>query len=257
MLGTGRLLSRATDAARACVVAWREGGTAEVGRVVTDALYWRFHPRVRRWAAELPRQQRIDTEFDLRFGTDTAGEVALGEVGIVGDDVERGHGRYRPVWTHVFRAALAELHVDLSRFTFVDYGSGKGKALLLASDYPFREVVGVEFARPLHDIAVRNVAGYRSETQRCAAVHSECADATTFVPPSGPLVCFFFNPFDEATLGSVLERLSDAAKREPREIFVVYTNMRDVREHETAFRRRPGLSAVASGSQYLVYRVHA
>ena len=65
-----------------------------------------FHPRVRRWRAELPRQQAIDDAFDLRFGVDTAGEVQLSDAGMDGDAVKRGHGLCRPVWTEVFHEAL-------------------------------------------------------------------------------------------------------------------------------------------------------
>ena len=254
MLTPSRFVSRAGAAVRACVEAWQAGGTAELRRVVREALYWRFHPRVRRWAAELPREERLDLEFDRRFGTDTAGEVPLEAVGIEGSEIERGHGRYRPVWTHVFRESLDRLGIDYRAYTFVDYGSGKGKALLLASDYPFAEIVGVEFARPLHEAAVRNIEKYSSQTQRCTRLRSECADATAFDPPPTPLVCFFFNPFDEGTTSVVLDRLRRSFDDNHRPIYVIYTNMRDVREHEGIFKGHPGLSPVAEGPRYLALR---
>jgi hypothetical protein len=247
-----RFISRAGKAARACAIAWREGGIVKVGRLIANAAYWRFHPRVRRWAAELPLQNQIDREFDERFGVDTAGEVPLAEVGITGSDLERGHAHYRPVWTRVLRESLDGLSIAYERFTFVDYGSGKGKALLLASDYPFEEIIGIEFADKLHQIASENVRRYRSPLQRCQRVRSECIDATQYEPPARPLVCFFFNPFDDPTMEAVLTRLRGSIERSPREAFIVYCNMRDVREHARVLRSKSYLVPVAQSRQYLI-----
>lgn len=219
-----------------------------------ETAYWRFHPRVRRWAAELPRQRQIDEAFDRRFGVDTAAEIALTDAGISAPDARRGHGLYRPAWEEIVRGALDRLAVDLGRFTFVDYGSGKGKALLLASDYPFEEIVGVEFARPLHEIAQRNIERYSSPTQRCRSIRSECVDAVRFEPPPRPLVCFFFNPFDDATLAAVLDGLTESVRRHPRPVFVLYTNARHVREHARVLRR-DDLALVSGDARCLAYRV--
>jgi len=230
---------------------------AELHRVVVGAAYWRLHPRVRRWAAELPKQQRLDEAFDRDFGVDTAGEVRLEDAGVAEYDVERGHGYYRPVWTYPFRQAIEAIPSDLRQFTFVDYGSGKGKALLLASDYPFREIVGIEFAPALHEVPARNIERYASATQRCHAVRSECRDALQFAPPLQPLVCFFFNPFDDATMAAVLDRLQESVSRHPRDVFIVYTNMRSVGEHEQVLRDRRGLVVVARQPLYLILKISA
>lgn len=221
---------------------------------VRAAAYWRLHPRVRRWAAELPRQRQIDEAFDRRFGVDTAGEVPLTQVGMSGPEARRGHGVYRPVWAHVFHEAIRRLPIDFGRFTFVDYGSGKGKALLLASDYPFEEIIGVEFARPLHDVAARNLERYSSPAQRCRALRSQCADAVHFEPLPHPLVCFFFNPFDQDVMRAVLDRISESARRQPRDIFLVYANMRNVREGSHLFRGRRDLALVCDDPRYLIHR---
>lgn len=255
MLPVCRLAARTGDAARACAAAWRTGGLADVKQLVTEAAYWRLHPRVRCWRVELPRQEKIDEAFDRRFGVDTAGEVLLSSIGLADPEVQRGHSLYRSVWTSVFQEAVGRLPIAFDRFTFIDYGSGKGKALLLAADYPFEEIIGIEFARPLHEIATRNLQTYASVTKRCKTVRSECADALQFEPPARPLVCFFFNPFDDATMDAVIVRLVDSVRRNPRDVFVVYCNMRDVREHRDAFRRRTGLRLVVERPRFLALRV--
>jgi hypothetical protein len=250
-----RIPARALDAVRAGTSAWRTGGPRGAVRLLLEALYWRYHPRVRRWMAELPRQQQLDKDFDRRFSVDTAGHVALAEVGVEGVDIERGHGFYRPVWSSVFHEAMGALPADLERFSLVDYGSGKGKALLLASDYPFREIIGIEFARPLHEIAERNIARYAAAGCRCSSIRSECVDASRFEPPSGPLVCFFFNPFDDTTMNDVIGSLYRSFRASPRDILLVYTNMRHVAEHAKLFRKSACLLALVKSTRYMILTI--
>jgi hypothetical protein len=251
------LARRASEAARGGVEAFSKGGPAGLQSWIKDAWYWRFDPRVRRWAAELPNQQRLDREFDQRYGVDTAGQVDLSQVGVAPADLARGGGLYRPVWTAVFHTAVRSIPAAPDSLTFLDYGSGKGKALLLASDYPFRRILGVEFARPLHDIAVKNLGLYRSQSQRCHQLESLCGDAMEFKPPDEPLAAFFFNPFDDATMEVVLDNLRASVARAPRPVFIVYCNTRHVREHEKVFASKPFLTEEARGDQFLVYRVRS
>lgn len=251
------LATRVRDAARGSAAAWKRGGVVELGRVALDAAYWRFHPSVRRWAAELPRQLAIDEAFDRRFGVDTAGEVPLSAVGVAGADIERGHGQYRPVWSEVFHEAIGTVGPDFERFTFVDYGSGKGKALLLAAAYPFEEILGIEFAQPLHAIAERNIAKYDDPAQRCRRIRSQCVDALVFQPPPVPLVCFFFNPFDDATMTAVFDRLHASVREVPRDVVIVYSNMRSVAEHAAMFRRLPYLTPLSTRLRYRTFRLQS
>jgi SAM-dependent methyltransferase len=66
----------------------------------------------------------------------------------------------------LFEQIMQAISVDFSQFTFVDLGCGKGRVLLMASDYPFQRIVGVEFMPELHRAAEK----YRWLFQRSAAV---------------------------------------------------------------------------------------
>ncbi len=94
--------------------------------------------------------------------------------------------------------------VDFRDFTFIDLGSGKGRTLLMASDYPFRRIIGVELLPSLHKIAQENLRLYKSKTQKCFALESICGDATDFPLPADPLVIFLFNPFPESGMRRVV-----------------------------------------------------
>jgi SAM-dependent methyltransferase len=109
-------------------------------------------------------------------------------------------------------------------FTFIDLGSGKGRTLLMASDYPFRRILGVELLPSLHQIAQQNLRQYKSDSQKCFALESICADATAFPFPDGPLVIYLFNPFPESGMRQVFANLERLLRAHPRPVYVLYHN---------------------------------
>jgi SAM-dependent methyltransferase len=115
-------------------------------------------------------------------------------------------------------------HLDFHDFVFLDLGSGKGRTLLMASDYPFRRIVGVELLPALHQAAQENLSKYRSETQKCFALESICVDATEFPLPAGPTVLYLFNPFPEAGLRRVIANLEQSLRTHPRAVYLLYHN---------------------------------
>lgn len=138
---------------------------------------------------------------------------------------------------------------NFSDFTFLDLGSGKGRTLLMASDYPFRRIVGVELLPSLHAIAQENLAKYKSESQKCFALESVCADATAFLPPGDPLVIFLFNPFPESGMRQVVRNLEESLRGHPRAVYLVYHNalLEYVLAESAALRKLVG------ASQYSIY----
>jgi hypothetical protein len=223
----------------------------------TNTAAWHLLPSRRAFARTLEHERALAQEFDQRYGVDTAGEAPLQEVGVPPEKVERGNGLYRGIWSGTFHLAVSSTGVPFEQRTFVDYGSGKGKALMLASAYPFRRIVGVEFAPELHAVAVKNLGGYRSHEQRCFALQSVCADALEWEPPAEPLLCFFFNPFDNRTMERVLVRIAESWRRAPRDISLLYVNVRDVREQARVFEKCRALTLVSRGRHFLHMKVTA
>lgn len=163
-----------------------------------------------------------DYDWDYRVNT-TSGAVGWRErlLGVF-------NSPYQPTERQLFREMMDTLSrhasINLSEFTFLDLGSGKGRALLLASDYPFRQIVGVELLPALHEIAVQNLAKYQSDCQKCFAIQSICGDATTFPLPYGPLLIYLFNPFPESGLRRMISNLERSLATNPRPVYVVYHN---------------------------------
>jgi len=59
----------------------------------------------------------------------------------------------------------------LRDFTFVDLGSGKGRVLLMASHYPFKRIIGVEFIPELHQVAQENIRKYTEQRTESPLYH--------------------------------------------------------------------------------------
>ncbi len=251
------LVSRIANRARLIVDQTREAaaqdGLRGGARYLREFAYWNFYPSVRRWNRQLTVERARDLEYDRVHGIETAGETKLADSGISATDAARGNSVYRPVWEGLFRESMAALPIDPREYTFVDYGSGKGKVLFLASNLPFKAIRGVEYAPALHQAAEGNIARFASATRQCSDLRSVCADATTYEPPVGPLVCFFFNPFDEATWKRVLANLERVRRSDRSPLYVVAVNTRDIRENLGAFRDATFLRESMRRSKFVLY----
>lgn len=174
--------------------------------------WWRFSPAqiLEKYAAH---------SFDRRHGTDTSTFADLKTLGIASEN--RPHGeRYQPSPVYSLRRLLRRLDIRYADFSFIDFGSGKGRTLLIAGELPFKQVIGVEFGAELHVQAERNIACYGARAAgRVTAVH---ADATQFALPPDDLVLYFFNPFNQSVLAQVLANVNASLQTKPRKVILVY-----------------------------------
>lgn len=199
---------------------WRERVRA-AGALPTASLLlrelWGF---ARDSTPERRRSRYGDMDFDWQYRVNTtSGSVGWRErlLGIF-------LSPYMPTDPAQFQEMMAALPVDFRRFTFIDVGCGKGRALLMASEYPFRRIVGVEILPSLSQAASGNTRDYKSPTQQCSQVEVVCADARNFELPPEPLVLYLFNPLPEPALREFTARLEDSLTRFPREVWLVYCN---------------------------------
>lgn len=161
--------------------------------------------------------------FDVALGTDTSGFVPV--VDLAHPQDARAHAiPYAGSQPSIVRAALAALP-PLESFTFVDLGCGKGRPLLVASEFPFRDIVGVELSAPLAAIARHNAVLIAQRFPQRTKIRIEIADATRFRFPAGNLVIFLYNPFRDGAIAEVADAVNTAIADDPnRAIYVVYYN---------------------------------
>ena len=161
--------------------------------------------------------------FDARFGTDTSRTFHWSDLDATGGDVP-SLWRYYPITRAGFDPPMEAIDVALDDFTFVDLGSGKGRALLFASDWPFRRIIGVEIAPALHEIATANLRVYASAAQRCERFELECCDAAVWAPPDEKLLVYLFQPFPEDVFTAVMKNLEARLAKRARPLVVAYLN---------------------------------
>lgn len=185
-------------------------------------------------------------ELDQRLGIDTSGAFVPPVQDVRGSNWRYGT-RYQGIDPELFGRVFNNLRLDFPQFTFVDLGSGKGRALLLAAQYPFRKIIGVEYSRGLHETARRNLARCADRIKLGAEIQTVCQDAVEFVLPSGPLVLFLYNPFGRPVMAKVVARVVGSLRADSRRMVVTYFNPEhaDVWTRTELFHCRARSSAVA------------
>src|SRR5271166_837033 len=159
-------------------LAARDGSIAAANQLLRALVEF-----VRDSTPERRRQRYGDAEYDWEHRVNTTSAAVSGRDRLLG----LFHSPYQPTESALFHEMLdalrQQIRSDFHDFVFIDLGSGKGRTLLMASDYPFRRIVGVELLPALHRAAQENLSKYHSESQKCFALESICADATEFVFP--------------------------------------------------------------------------
>jgi 16S rRNA G966 N2-methylase RsmD len=120
---------------------------------------------------------------------------------------------------YFFQRVFSELESiagkKIEKNLFIDYGSGKGAAIIHAKNLGFNETIGIEFAKELHETALSNI-----RKLGLTKVTSLYQDATTFIPPPYTSVIYFFNPFDEV----VMEKVAQNIKQQQfmNDVYIIY-----------------------------------
>jgi hypothetical protein len=185
--------------------------------------------------------------FDLEFGVRTSGLIA-GRHLKSGHRHDRHNTAYYGVAPSVFRSMIVRWRqtkpiAPIDEFAFIDLGAGMGRAVLLASEYPFREVVGVELHPTLARIARRNAAIWRRAGRAVAPMRMVCGDAVEFRFPERPCIAFLFNPFGAPVLRRLLTNFARGFAGRTGQLDILYVN----NEHERELERHAGFKPAFKG----------
>jgi SAM-dependent methyltransferase len=181
--------------------------------------------------------------FDEEFGVRTSGLVA-------GRHLKSGHRHdrhataYYGVAPSVFQSLVKRWQrsrpaAAMEEFSFLDVGAGMGRAVLLAAELPFRQVLGVELNPTLARIAQRNLTVWRASGRARAPMRVVCGDAVEFPLPAGPCLAFLFNPFGAPVMRRLLMAWSKALAGRPAPLDILYVNneQESVLERQAEFAR--------------------
>jgi len=189
--------------------------------------------------------------WDLIHCVDTSGEIPLADLDFQSKNKSPGL-EYQSHHPSIIRDAIAALGVQYENYTFVDVGCVKGRVLLIASEFPFRRIVGVEFAPVLAETAKRNLRSYRGKHQKCSAIEVVTEDATEYELAPEPQVLYFYSPFQRALLDQIVQNIEDSFQRSPRELLVLFSGVIAMRDH--AFGCRPQYERLQRRRHVDIYR---
>jgi len=156
---------------------------------------------------------RVVDMFDSMHGTDTGEPEPLWKFTITSPNARFGE-RYEATKEQELEDAVHFLGVNLKSFTFIDLGCGKGRTLLLASGWGFEQIIGVEFAAELAEIARTNLA--KMQITNASIIHG---DAAEFPFLNTNMIIYLYNPFGPEVMRMVVANLRKSlAKR----LYVIY-----------------------------------
>lgn len=213
-------VKRQNDVAR-FFSSFKENGFGHTMKLTVESLFYRYgRPLFFRY--EFYR----DRKFDARLNIDTCGNAHLNQLTIDSENTEFGDDEviYQPIPVVALGAMASMLPADVSDFIFIDFGSGKGRALLFASLFNFKKIIGIEFAEELHVMAQQNIGACRNAKRKCFNIESVLTDAVSFPIPDDRRVFFLFNPFEEYVLTRVANNIKESYLTNPREMYVIYYN---------------------------------
>ena len=161
---------------------------------------------------------RISERFyEWRFGIVSDAEILIDALGITDaachDYLATGYLRFRQV--------MKLIAIRDGRDVFLDFGSGMGRAVVLAATYPFDKVIGVEIAPSLHALATENVRRALKKL-RCRDIELHNVDARAFAIPPEVTVIYMWNPFAGDILNAVLANIQRSLAESPRALTILH-----------------------------------
>ena len=195
----------------------------------------------------------IDLSFDIKYGTDTMRFVELENLDVKSSFRINGNDYISSRSKHLQK--IFKMGIFSKDDTFIDLGSGKGKTLLIASEY-FKKVKGIEFSEELCKIAKRNIMIYskKKRKQLCDKIQVIYADVADYNINDEENVFFMYNPFDETVLKKFLKNIEVSINQTPRTVWIIYyyPAYRDVIDKLPAFIQERQMNM--DGIECIIYK---
>lgn len=182
-----------------------------------------------------------ERRYDRALGIDTGGEIVGSRLRMTPEAATgaKGYAGTPPA----IAERLIGIVADRARgFTFIDYGAGKGRVLLIAARYDFERVIGIELSEPLIRTAEGNVAAYERQHSRLCPIELVHADALAYELPATPCVLFFFDPFQAGLMQRIGRKVHESFLANPRKLFVIYYTPTFAQVFEAPFMRREDIT---------------
>ena len=201
----------------------------------------------------MPTPQPPQHPFDQIHGVETSGLIAAGNL-ITGHPNDTHVTAYYGVAPSILRTLIDHWRATNpphpnDHYTFIDFGAGKGRAMLVASELPFHQVIGIELNPTLADTAQLNLDHWLTShaadatAPPLAPIRLYEQDALTFDLPRSPTLAFLFHPFEAPVLKLLLRRIEARFAKKPGtpppafDLLYVNAECRNILDQHPAFTR--------------------
>lgn len=161
-------------------------------------------------------------KYEKKLGIKTHSIVNLSKLTLAGENTDQNH-HYQGASYYILFSIFNELPNKTKDFPLIDYGCGKGRALFVAEQCGFTNLIGVDIAKELIDNANENKAIYKKSNPK-SNIEFLFEDATKYKIPENAQVFYFFNPFGDEIMQKVINNIKESVKVNPRKIYCIYLN---------------------------------
>jgi SAM-dependent methyltransferase len=185
-------------------------------------IYYFFRSLYYRGFANTFKLLSYEGKYEKQLGINTHSIVNLNKLTLAGENSEQNH-HYQGASYYILFSIFEKLPIETKNLPLIDYGCGKGRALFVAEQCGFTNLIGVDIAKELIDDANANKAVYVRKNSQ-SKIDFLFEDATKYLIPDNAQVFYFFNPFGEEVLQKVIDNIKESVKQHPRKVYCIYLN---------------------------------
>jgi len=185
-------------------------------------IYYFFRSLYYRGIVNTFKLLSYEGKYEKQLGINTHSIVNLNSLTLAGSNSEQNH-HYQGASYFILFSIFNKLPNTLKNKPLIDYGCGKGRALFVAEQCGFTNLIGVDIAKELINMANSNLTVYKKKNPT-SEIKFEFNDATKYEIPDDACVFYFFNPFGAEIIKTVLNNIKNSVQKNPREIYCIYLN---------------------------------
>lgn len=189
---------------------------------VFQYIYYFFRSLYYRGFVNTFKLLSYEGKYENLLGINTHSIVNLDKLTLAGENTDQNH-HYQGASYYILFSIFNELPKETKDLPFIDYGCGKGRALFVAEQCGFTNLIGVDIAKELINDANENKAIYKKKKPE-SSIYFLFEDATKYKIPDNACVFYFFNPFGEEIMQLVINNIKESVKLKPRKIYCIYLN---------------------------------
>jgi SAM-dependent methyltransferase len=163
-----------------------------------------------------------EIQGERKYNLNSIGLDKLRNLSIKGDNLAHA-SIYQASNYYILEKGFNYLRSINENNSIVDFGCGKGRALVVAAYFEFKNITGIDFATALCISAEQNIQKTKL-LYPSATFNVVCDDVVNYKIKKEQNVFFFFNPFDEVVMLEVIKNILASLKEKSRKVYIMYVN---------------------------------